>query len=333
MNKVFIQIIAFFIFISVVSGQVNYKLNFESGYLYSDVENTPKSSELLTRFNLNLNYKTNGFTAKLVTQPGFLGVKLKPKALKLKGELLYLKQISSYNFGLGSSYQFHNYFEDDNFTLDIKSLTLFGSKLLTDNIDLIIRLCYCKQHTNFIDKQNINRLTLTINSNFYYNKYLIINYGFFYERFFIDSETNMLNGFRNENDGYRIGPALSFNYTKDFILRINYRYLYQNTKIFSRKSTEHKFRFVAGKLLNKFWSLFVLVDYTQPVYDFKLDEYNDKNLLYISTNYENNYYLKLARKLSENISVYTKMGYFNESIKYLGYDFKGWNCLLGVEIK
>ena len=323
--------------ILIISGvmfpQTKYKISFESGYLNTDIENAAKVNEVLSRIDFKFNYKCKDLSAKIKVQPGFLGTDFRTKSLKYKGELIFNRRTSDINYGAKISYQRNNYYETNVHNLNIASLNLSSSFIIGKKFSIDSRFSYNTQKTEFYEAQHIKRLNLTLSGSYYYNSYTHFNIGVYGERFFIESESNKLIGFRNENDGYRLGPVVSLNYSRSFIIRINYRCLYQKTEIFDKASSEHNLRLVTGVLLNKNWSLFALIDYTQPVYDFELKSYNDKNLLYISSNYENNYYLKLAYRLNKNISLYTRTGYFNESIKYLSYDFKGWNCMLGIEIK
>ncbi|MFA8341577.1 MAG: hypothetical protein ACEPO8_01280 [Rhodothermaceae bacterium] len=321
------------IYLMPVIGQSKYKLNFESGYLYSDIENNNSEEALLTKLELRYSYKYKRINTKFKIQPGFTSSEFSPKALKLKGEFSYQTNEEKFNYGFNTFYQLNNYYENKTYQLSIMSFNTMLSLMVSKRSDVSLHLSYYKQKSEFMASQDVDRISSSLNLSYFANRNFQFNYGMFYERFFIDSESNFLIGERNQNNGYRVGPIISINYTKNFIARLKYRYLYQKTEVFNEASIEHSVRLVTGKLLSDKWSLFVLIDYTQPVYNFELQSYTDKNLLYVSTNYENNYYLKLARKLGKKFSIYTKVGYFNESIKYLGYDFKGWNCLLGIELQ
>jgi len=336
-RKLFFIAIIWFI---PVSGQSKYKFSFESGYLHSEIRKNMTKSDLLSRLELKYFYKYKKMNLKLKAQPGFIGIKLKPKDLKLKGEFLFQARSEKFNYGFNATYQLNNYYENEIYRLGVISLSGLVSVIASKRSDISFNTSYHIQRSKFTDSQDIERISVSCALNYFTNRNLQFNYGLYYERFFIDSESNFIlearnqsGSFRDKNDGYRIGPMFSVSYTKNFIVRLKYKYLYQKTKIFEEASIEHSVRLLAGKLLDKDWSLFVLVDYTQPVYNFELKSYRDKNLLYISSNYENNYYLKLARKIGKRFSIYTKAGYFNESIKYFDYDFKGWNCLLGIELQ
>ena len=313
--------------------QTKFKLSLESGYLNTDIEKAQKVNEILSRIDLKLQYRFKSFSTKVKVQPGFLGSLFKTKSLKYKGEINYIDRTTTINYGAGISFQRNNYYESNTHKLNIASFNLFGNFILQEKLSFDTRINYNVQETEFYDTQILKRLNASLSLSYYYDRYTHLNVGIYGEKFFIHSESNASFGSRNKNNGYRVGPIFSMNYSRAFIFRLSYKYLYQETEVFDEASSEHNLRLVTGVLLNKYWSLFALVDYTQPVYDFELKNYNDKNLLYISSNYENNYYLKLAYKVSKKFSVYTKAGYFNESIKYLNYDFKGWNCMLGVEIK
>ena len=158
-------------------------------------------------------------------------------------------------------------------------------------------------------------------------------YGLYIERFFITNEVE-LHGINSnyENNGWRLGPQLSLNYLKEFIVNIDYKFLLQDSKFTKDFSFEHLIRVVAGKIFFTDWSTFLLVDYNILSLKKTSDYIEGVTPLYTPLNYENRVYLKIAYELSNNFEIFTKAGYFKDNLYENKFSLEGWNATIGIEI-
>ena len=153
-------------------------------------------------------------------------------------------------------------------------------------------------------------------------------YGIYTERFFLDDQYKTEN---INNKGWRIGPHISFDYLKTFLLNFDYRFLFHISEFTKSPSYEHWIRLVAGKLLMENWSVFVLTDYYFRKYTISKNLDDPYISLYTPINQDNRIYLKVAYSFSDILEIYFKTGYFRENL-YNNYFFAGWNILIGFEI-
>ena len=330
-----------FIFLFIFTSQNNFaqlsvRLNAEGGYYQSNSKSIAESGQkdATARLDGEIGYKyrsdNNILSVKLRARPEIYGLKNNLKILKLRAAANYYAGNDDLTWGINLTGQKNNY-SGGNVNLNFQDLIFMFESLtrIDNNFSLRSNLGYGYQRvSNDINqKMNLVFLDAEIVQRVFPNTKL--GYGIYSERFFLN------NNYRIEdtnNKGWRLGPHISFDYLKYFIVNFDYRYLFHISDVTQSPSYEHWIRLVAGKLIAENWSVFVLTDYYFRKYTIKKYLENPYLYLYTPINEDNRIYLKLAYSISEIMETYFKIGYFRENL-YNNYSFAGWNFLVGFEFE
>ena len=331
----------FFIFLLFFGSQINFaqlslRLNLEGGYYRSISQNSaePVQKDATVRLDGEIGYKykndNNTLSLKLRARPEIYGLSNNLKILKLRAVGNYYSGNSTFNWGFNLIGQKNNY-SGRNINLNFQDFIFLLESLIKidNNFSLRSNLGYGYQRVSddINQKMNLVFLDAEIIQRFFRNAKL--GYGIYSERFFLNNIYKVEDA---DNKGWRLGPHLSFDYLKSFIVNFDYRYLFHISNVTQSPSFEHWIRLVAGKLIAENWSVFVLTDYYFRKYTIK--KYLESPYLYLYTpiNEDNRIYLKLAYSISEIFEVYLKAGYFRENL-FNNYSFAGWNFLIGFEFE
>ena len=329
----------FFIFFSIfyshnIFAQLSLRLNLEGGYYHSISQNPVASGQKDATVRLDgeiaykYKYANNIFALKLRSRPEIYGLNNNLKILKLRAVGNYYSGNGTVNWGFSLIGQKNNY-SGRNVNLNFQDFIFLFESLtkIDNNISLRSNLGYGYQRVSddINQKMNLVFLDAEIIQRAFNNAKL--GYGIYSERFFLN---NIYKVEDTDNKGWRLGPHLSFDYLKSFIVNFDYRYLFHISNVTQSPSFEHWIRLVAGKLIAENWSVFVLTDYYFRKYTIK--KYLESPYLYLYTpiNEDNRIYLKLAYSISEIVETYIKVGYFRENL-FNNYSFAGWNFLIGFE--
>ena len=325
-------------FSSICYPQINWRINSEIGLFKSSGDGILKKEDLLTRFDgfLEYEYDTDirNVSVSLRVRPEFYSFKSPVNSIKIKAEGNYFQAEENFNWGLNLTRQI-NFFNNDvaDFTYDIFTLTGNGTWFYFDKLSINTNAGYAYQIIKNDEEYNVDLIFIDCKLLDQTSANTKFGYGFYLERFFITNEI-LLQGTKtgNENDGWRFGPQVSFNYLKEFIVSVDYKFLMQDSRFTKYFSYEHLIRFIAGKIFFTDWSVFLLVDYNSFFLK-KADNYIERvTPLYTSLNLENRISLKIAYELSSNIEVYTKSGYFKDNLYEDKFSLEGWNATIGIEL-
>ena len=334
--KFFFQIAL--LFSSVSYSQIDWQLSGETGFFKSSGDETLQKENMLSLFDglLKYNYDTDKRTASLSfrARPEFYGFNNSVNFLKLKAEGEYYQSEEKFNWGLNVSRQV-NFFKQQNSNLTYNVFTATGSAtwFYFDNVPVNTNIGYAYQLIKNNEEYGLDLFFFDCKLYSQLSNYMKLGYGLYTEKFFIMNKVEFHNADSSyENNGWRFGPELSLNYLKEFIVNIDYKFLFQDSKFTKAFSYEHLIRMIAGKIFFTDWSAFLLVDYNTISLKKTSDYIEGVTPLYTPLNYENRVYLKIAYELSDNFEVFTKAGYFKDNLYENKFSLEGWNATIGIEI-
>ena len=119
---------------------------------------------------------------------------------------------------------------------------------------------------------------------------------------------------------WKVGPVISIDYLRIYILRLQYRYLFYP----EQAGHEQYLRFITGRIIHNRWSVFLLLDYY----------FRSSNSTFpVRLNVENRIYVKCGYTISDHVEAYLKTGYFRDEFENTVKTFTRWNFLIGIEIR
>ena len=320
--------------------QLSAKLNLESGYYNSTQHDSIKQNDVIYRLNGLAKYRyaeeKRSASIQLRVSPESFGGADGLFVIKMKAEGNYFQKENNFNWGLDIARQ-KNIFKQTELKLNYDIFLVNGNLnlFLIDNFSISSSLGYAFQNASKDVNQNLDLFFLDLKAVSNYNLYCNIGYGFYIERFNVKSnlelQPNSLNIF--DNSGWRFGPQISFNYLKNILANVDYRFLFHNSKLTGNPSYEQWIRVLAGTFITEKLSAFLLVDYYWRKFKQNETQQNYTNLYYNPLNIENNIYAKLAYEINESFESYIKSGYFKYDVVSRNYSIAGWDIMLGVEIK
>lgn len=318
-----------------LSAQLKVRLGVESGWFNSESDALNSNKDFIARLTGSFKYKytdkNKTARADLKIQPGFLGADFGADFLKYKATGNYFHRLADWGWGINISTQKNIYYESETYHHLTNTVEFIGSYRMLKTGTSIITVGYADQQVSFSGDQALERIFVSAGLNVNIIKKISLGARVYFEDYNLESHSNLFENIDYKNHGYRLGPAFSAAYLDEFSLRINYSLIYQKSDVLDESTYEHKLRIVAGKIIGK-WSLFAMMDFTDYVLDYLGTAAEETDLLRFPANYENNFYIKAAREISRPLSVYGKLGYFNENVKYGNFSFSGWNFLIGIEI-
>ncbi len=320
--------------------QLSAKLNLESGYYNSTQQDSIKQNDAIYRLNGLAKYRyaeeKRSASIQLRVSPELFGGAEGLFVIKMKASGNYFQKENNFNWGLDIARQ-KNIFRQTELKLDYDIFLLNGNInfFLNDNLSISSSLGYAFQNASKDVNQNLDLIFLDLKAVSNFNLYSNYGYGIYIERFKVKSNLTAQVDSPNilSNSGWRFGPQISFNYLKNILINLDYRFLFHNSKLTGNPSYEQWIRVLAGTFLSEKLSAFLLVDYYWR--KFKQNETRQyfTNLYYNPLNTENNIYAKLAYEINESFESYIKSGYFKYDVISGNYSIAGWDLLLGIEIK
>lgn len=340
-TQVFLTISIFLVFSFSIFGQIKYNASAETGIFRSTGLGNENNVNVLASADglLGYQYHENKRSAsvQLRVRPELYGLNNNLRSLKFKASAWYYQEEKKFNWGININRQLFD-FKSDNIDVSYDQFILSGnvSTFLTRDMPIVADIGYSFQKVSSNQIQKLDMTFVDARAYDLINTFLKLGYGFYAERFFLTGTVYSLQAgqpnYEAENNGWRIGPHISINYLKDFVVNFDYRFLIHNSQYTSYPSTENWLRLVVGKILSEKWSAFLLTDYYFRNFKTKEIAADNQDLLYTSTNFENRIYLKLGYDISNNIELYAKSGYFDENISVDKYSFEGLDVSLGIEI-
>ncbi len=309
---------------NTLDAQISYYIGIESGY-YRSNGSFGVNDNILLRLNSQLKYiyKTEKSEAyiQLEANPQFYGISNSVSVVKLKADVSYAQKFNSFNWGIDLLKR--NYFyssETDHSVFDIYYLQSTFNWRMTESLPIqsIIGFAY-QDIDNDID-QKADLIFLDNKLFHQFDLYSQFNYGFYIERYVI---TNV-----GKNTGWRLGPQIGFNHLKNFILKVDYRFLTHISNITTDFPYEHWLRLVTGKLLDDKWSFFLMADYNLRKINTEL---TNSKPAYSLIDSENHIYIKIAYELSPSAELSLRAGYFNENYLINDALLRGWHLTFGIK--
>jgi len=327
-----------FLFVSSSSAQLSYQLNPEFGIYNSSSSFLQKESGLLIRIEGKLSYlyETENSSASLnvKARPELFGINKLLTSFKFKVGGEYERHEETFDWGLNLTRQL-NEITNNNVHINYDIFSLQGHATFSPFEDFPITsiIGYAYQDVSSGSQQNLDLLFLDAKANHIFSPYSGLGYGLYFEKFSI--ETKQDNNYQNKigrNSGYRIGPEIEFNLVKEFLINLQYSFLFHESDVTSFPSYEQCIKLVAGKILFQDVSAFILINFYLREYKDASSSADKLSILYTPINQENFINLKTTYDLSETLNVYLKGGYFKENLIYNNYTFEGWNFVVGIEI-
>lgn len=239
----------------------------------------------------------------------------------------YQRRWSSFDFNVGGTIrkQYYSVYSD---RLDVDMAQVFSSVAwrLMKNISGEIEGRYNKASIDADVQNTVSSVSVSPRALISFSKYAIISAGSLFEHY--SATTNDTLFIDRSIKGWRLGPELNFEYTKNLLVNIHYLPSRRYTKRSSASHTEHEIHMVAGKNLNAKWSVFILADY----YIRDVDSASNV-FFYTQTNYENRINVKLAYSWKGDYSVYFKLVYLNNELIREKSNLSGTQAILGFEIQ
>ncbi len=333
-------IIAFslaFIISSNITAQFTLQGNLESGVYKSTGDFLSRENGLLFAVEGKLGYKLNEENTEasfeLRARPEWYGLNKKLFSFKfrLNGELV--RREKNLDWGVNVTRHLNRIAGGSvDIDYDIFAVQANANFYWIENMPFSAAIGYAYQNIASSSPLNHDLILWEVKLNDIFSPFFRAGYGLYIEKFFVEGETIVNNTNINEtNTGYRAGSELELNYLKDFVVNCQYRLLFLFSDDSKFTSNEHWIRLIAGKVLFKKISAFLLVDYFLRSIK-EAEEPGRINILYSPFNLENNISLKIGYEPSNNFELYLKSGYFRNDFVYKDYTFEGWNFLFGIGI-
>lgn len=339
-NHAFLLFIILIFPYSISYSQLSAKINLESGYYNSTQQDSLNQKDILLRLDGQLKYnyaeEKRSFSLKLRVGPESYGTNDGLFVLKMKAEGNYFQKENGFNWGFDVARQ-KNLFQQSDLKLDY-DIFLFDGNLnlfFIDNYSINTSFGYAFQDASKDVNQNLDLFFLDLKLFPEYGLYFNLGYGFYIERFKVNSNLNFIDSLQNitNNAGWRFGPQISFSYLKEFLVNVDYRFLFHDSNLTGNPSYEQWLRVLAGIFITEKISAFLLIDYNWRKFKLIETQYDYSNLYYNPLNIENNIYAKLAYEFSDSFEAYIKSGYFKYDVVSRNYSIAGWDVMLGIEIK
>jgi len=319
-----------------IYSQASWGITTLAGYNFNSGSDLVKRNNFLLSLDGEFEY-----TFKMENREASFLIRAKPetyslpndlKTLRLKGRVNYHQKEERYTWGVNLVRLYHIY-DGKNFNLnyDIFILSADATCFFIPDNPFTINFGYTYQTTKDGFEQNLDFLFID-GKLFTQFDYFKLGYGFYLERFGVDYEQLQPFDFKDSNNGWRIGPQVVLNYLKNWIFRVEYRFLIHQSPLTESTSYDQWIRLLAGKIIFNDLSAFILVDYYSRNYKLNGSASEVFPLLYSPIDQENNLYLKIEYDLNDLFSVYVRSGYSKENFFVNDLSFSGWNVLLGLSI-
>ena len=329
----------FFIFLTqFLYAQIFWKASGESGYYNSSGSLLQSEEELLTRINLKAgyNYKTNNNLGQINFQlrPEIYGFENKLQTTRINVDGFFSQVRNDFDWTVRFTANQH-IFTGDAADFSYDSFLINGQIVLPieSQISLDTRAGLAYRNFDHRNAVSLDIIFSEIDFIYSYNSFTKFGCGLYLEKFGLNKEINSYFSYEHtKNNGTRIGPVFKFNYTRKFVLSIDYQFLIHDSEYTTYPSYDQWLRIITGTNIIKNLSAFVLVDYYKRNFKYQ-KEGNITEILYSPVNAENRIFFKLSNKVKPNQKIFLKIGYFDEKLFYKNYSLSGWKGYIGFEIK
>ena len=337
-NQRFIIFQIILILSTSVQAQIKIGGSIETGFYKAEGTQSVEQSDLFTGLDgiLGYNYKNEKRSAsiKFRVRPEFYGFNNQLNTFKLRGDASYSQNENSFTWGINLADQKYN-IKSNSFNLTYSTFILSGNaeSYLCGSLPANLTLGYAYQDIGYSGEQNLDLFFGELKLFHPISENMKFGFGIYTEKFSITGRSldpYVIPG--EENKGWRLGPAVSFNYLGNEVINFEYRLLFHNSKYTYSSSIEHWIRLVAGKLITSSLSVFVLIDYYIRNFKYKPNAENFSYLLYTTMNFDNRIFLKFSYEISNTVELYLRSGYFKENLYSNKYNYSGWHALVGIAL-
>ncbi len=315
--------------------QIHFKINFEPGIHFNLNDSTKTKPNALFRIAGILKYKQKNINSitnlSLKIRPEIFNANIGSLKINPTGTFLYFSKNIIWKSFL--SLQHNSYFLFKNNSYYNTFTFINGAELGSNSVSPInISLGYSYQNIVFNKTVNSDFLFLDIETTKQIDNYFSWGYGIFVQNF--TTKTQLENKDKlTKSNGWMYGPQLKLHYAKKFIVNADYKFLLENSNFISYPSYEHQIKLLAGFIINRKFSLFLLADYFIRRITLKQKAQNSDYFLYKPTKNENQLFIKTSYNVGDNSSLYVKTGYFSENLFLNNFNIEGINIFVGYEYK
>ncbi len=315
--------------------QIGIKFSGETGFFQSTGSSITTNSHLALRFDALGSYKfadrENSLTVKLRVRPKYYGLTNPASITKYSAESNYIRRSKKLNWGLTfvrQFYQFHNLTSDINF--DILQLQGSASRNLKSKWTWFFYGTYFYRDLNANAQNSLDATALGTQLHWLISRYSKLSVGFYAEKFNIENsdvigiDQNLLN-----NSGWRIGPEIGYRYQRKIVFKIDYHFYNIQSDLPEDLNAEHSLRILFGKIINKQWSVFVMLDTylrNTPVADSL-----NYSAIYTPLNNERNIYSKIDYKIDKQKNLFLKLEYAKDELFLQNLSFTSRQLTMGME--
>ena len=327
-------LLLFFIFISIsISAQIKLKLNLESG-LYNDFSSDDPQSDLLSKVLGSIEFKegsgNNAYKLGAKLRPQFLNTDFHSIKYRLDGAFNH--KSDNLNLKANLSYTNYNYqYTASDYSYGLLQFITALDLPVHEQLPVTFLFGYSNYDVNYVNTINSDILIFSVLYNKGLTDYSFLSIGAFTQSFNIDSRLNT--GDELKSKGWKYGPQLKLQYMRKFLFNAEYKFLIYNSNHTKYPSYEHNINLVAGTIINRNISIFLLSEFNFIRTKIKNSSQEDNPIFYTPTQNENEIYLKTSLKLNPDFSIYSKVGYFRENFYLEEFKLDGISFLIGIEIK
>lgn len=332
--KLFYFIIFFEIIIfNLTFAQVDAKINAESGIYSDSLTNFKNSIKSLSRLNGSIKYSyfQDSTESSILIKAGtdFYTSEMYTWKLNLAGNYLFRsgniiwKGLLNYS---NNSYLYNSINSSYNiFTF------LAGAEFAISDFPLNLLAGYSSQNIQLKENSYFDFFSIDVTSSKIFSDNFYLDYGFLIQDFSLNDD---LSNVKNISvNGWNFGPQIKIGFIKDFLVNLDYKFLFYQSNSTTYPSTEHQIEFIAGLFLSTNLSLFLLIDYNIRKLNFTNTFKKENLVFFIPSKSENQFAVKSSYSISKAIKPYLKVGYFDDNLIVKNYKFRGINILIGMEAR
>lgn len=275
----------------------------------------------------NHTHEKNSYLFQFRLRPEIYGPEGNNYSINASATAQYQRRWGEVDINAGILTGFQNYQLHSN-DLDINTFQLFASasRYFHTRISAGIDGVYNKLILSGNVKNTISSWLVIPKTRYFMSDFANVSAGILLESYRAHTDDVMFT--TRSNKGWRFGPELNYEYSKNWLIRAKYL----PSKRFSNSKTEahieHEINIVVGKNLTTHWSIFMLADYY-----ISANDSSAQNIVYTQTNYENRIHTKLVYSWKKSYSVYLKLAYTKNELIYKKITLSGTQASVGIEIQ
>lgn len=318
-------------FAELRAGGWEWKFGGEGGYFHAgdhyDSQRIKYISALSGYARYNYSEEGNSYLFQVRLRPELYGPQSNNYTINSSAAGQYLHRWNEFDLSAGMTVRRQNYhLHSDRLYVNMFQFFASASWYFRPNVSAEVGGQYNNALVSGNAKNTNSARSVSLRVRYALSSYGSFSAGVLVENFY--AHTNDILFTSKANRGWRIGPDLNYEYSRNWM--ISFHYL--PSKRFSHTSnevhTEHEINIVAGKNITAQWSIFMLADY----YIRDIDS-SAGNPVYTQTNYENRIHAKLVYSWKKEYSVYFKLAYSKNELIHEKITLSGTQASVGFEIQ